>query len=465
MRDSILAFFVIALIFIICVPGTALGTTYYVPDDFATIQAALNSVAGGGLHTIVVRDDTYTGTGNKNLDFGGKAVTLRSESGPDNCIIDCEEDGRGFYFHNGETSASILEGFTILNGSADVAGGIQCTSASSPTIRNCFIIGNTAGSGGGLYCYASSNPTVSDCIISGNTAGNAGGIYCYDSSPTITNCLITGNSAQDSLYENGGGIWCVSSSPTISNCTISDNSALDDGGGIWCASSSPTVTNCILWGDSASLGPEIALFADSTLTVSYSDVEGGQAAAHVGVGCTLNWGAGNGDDGPLFANGPLGNYYLGQIAAGQGADSPCLDAGNDTAANLGLHLYATRTTHIGDVGIVDMGFHYGLLTSIQLESPSHLSTVANPPAFSWKANGATNNAFAVDVALSTSGPIYSTYETLHQLIYENSWTMPIPIWNKIPSGTRIYWRVRGADVDRFPLSIITSDQVWSFVKD
>lgn len=40
---------------------------------------------------------TYTGTGNKNLTWSSpKHITVRSENGANNCIIDCENSGRGF---------------------------------------------------------------------------------------------------------------------------------------------------------------------------------------------------------------------------------------------------------------------------------------------------------------------------------------------------------------------------------
>ena len=39
-------------------------------------------------------------------------------------------------------------------------------------------------------------------------------------------------------------------------------------------------------------------------------------------------------------------------------DSPCVDAGSDTAVNLGVDHHTTRTDKLGDEGIVDMGYHY-----------------------------------------------------------------------------------------------------------
>jgi hypothetical protein len=53
-----------------------------------------------------------------------------------------------------------------------------------------------------------------------------------------------------------------------------------------------------------------------------------------------------------------GDYHLSQVAAGQAVDSPCVDAGSDLAANLGLDKFTTRTDKVGDDGIVDMGYHY-----------------------------------------------------------------------------------------------------------
>ena len=291
------------------VPGEK---TLRVPARYPTIQAAINAASNGD--TVLVANGTYTGTGNKNLDFKGKAISVQSESGPDNCIIDCQLDGRGFYFYNGEGSDSVVDGFTIINASDS---GIFLNVYSSPTISNCTITNNT-GQGAGIACWWYSSPSINKCRITGNTAiEDGGGISCYwYSSPNITNCVITGNTA---LNTGGGFDIYAYSSPTIINCTVSQNQAEYGGGISLIYESSATITNCILWGNSATIGgTEIALFNNDSLTNSYSNVQGGEAAAYVMPGCTLNWSDGNIDSDPLFVSNS--NFYL-------KSGSPCIDTG------------------------------------------------------------------------------------------------------------------------------------------
>ncbi len=259
------------------------GDIIHVPGDQPTIQAGINAAVDGD--TVLVADGTWTGPGNKNLDFRGKAITVTSENGAEFTIIDCEGNGRGFIFQSGEGEDSVVSGFTITNGYIDGMNG------------------------GGIDCWASSSPTITNCTISGNTANGGGGIACEGSSPTITNCTISGNTA---ARGGGGGIDCYyGSSPTITNCTISDNTARErsSGGGIRCEYTSPTITNCIIWDDS----PDEIYVYDSNPVVTYSDIQGG-------------WeGEGNIDVVPLFVAPENGDYHLQAV-------SPCINAGTPIGA-------------------------------------------------------------------------------------------------------------------------------------
>jgi parallel beta-helix repeat protein len=221
--------------------------------------------------------------------------------------ISCNDMG---VFSGSGGSNPLIENNIFYGNSADNAGGgLEITYNATPTIIHNTFTGNSALAGGGIYCeYAF--PLIAGNSISGNAADDGGGIHCDCANPKVINNIITNNTAI-----KGGGIDCYnSSSPLIMNNTVRGNSA-NNGGGIACrVNSSTQVTNTILWDNTASnLGPEIFIGGSSnpsTLTISYSDVDGGQASVHIKSGCTLNWDAGMIDDDPLFVDPTNNDFHL-----------------------------------------------------------------------------------------------------------------------------------------------------------
>ena len=69
----------------------------------------------------------------KNIDFN-KDIIVKSANGAAKCIIDCELGGRGFNLQSNQSTATVIDGFTIINGSYQ-GGGIAAYQ-SSPTIQN-----------------------------------------------------------------------------------------------------------------------------------------------------------------------------------------------------------------------------------------------------------------------------------------------------------------------------------------
>ncbi|MCH8804714.1 MAG: right-handed parallel beta-helix repeat-containing protein, partial [Planctomycetes bacterium] len=271
------------------VSGALAQTTYYVngscgsdawtgtnsvcvaPDGpKRTIQAGIDTSATGD--TVIVADGTYTGAGNRDLDFAGRDIHLRSESlDPSLCIIDCQgsavDPHRGFHFHSGETNDAVLEGFTITNGfvtsaspGGDIGGGML-NENSSPTVSNCTFDSNIAQlRGGGMYNDVSS-PRVTNCTFSANTAsgGSGGGMLNRNgSSPTVTDCTFSGNTAAGPLGAGAGGgmLNALGSNPSVTGCTFIGNmSPADAGGGMANVSgSSPIVRNCMFNNNTAPFG-------------------------------------------------------------------------------------------------------------------------------------------------------------------------------------------------------------------
>jgi cyclophilin family peptidyl-prolyl cis-trans isomerase len=358
---------------------TGLGS---VDSPLKTIQKGIDVVNEPG--HVVPAPATYTGAGNVDLDFKGKAITVRAiepydENTVTKTVIDCQGSSankhRGFYFHTGEDANSVVQGLTIMNGYQTLGGGIRCDS--SPTIKNCAIINNAASS-------------------------------------------------------LGGGIYCYNSDAVIANCTISANTAITKGGALCCDyGSSPTLANSILWNNSAPSGGEIAITSSgvaSTLAVSYSDVRGGQTGIYKESGCSANWGIGNLDINPSFVDAANNDYHL-QSRQRQWKDangwmqgtrtSVCIDAGNPGS---GLGYESDQPTNVR----IDMGSYGGTTkasiapTDWRLRADIDNDGATNGVDFAWFAHFWKNHGSEIAADLDRNGIVDMTDVQL----FTEDWVRP-----------------------------------------
>jgi predicted outer membrane repeat protein len=370
---------------------TASGADRHVPDEYTTIQAAIDAAVEGD--TIIVAEGTYF----ENVVFGDKNLTLTSTNPNDpnvvaNTVIDANGSGTVVVFPETEDANCVftLNGFTITGGDNTRGGGAHCQNG-DVTISKCNIVGNQAmngagvysdvavltcvdstfkqntaqsGNGGGIYIAQADLMVIGCTFIQNSAASEGGGVNSEDDKVTLKNCTFKQNSASwgggmhnshygatvnnCSFISNsavaGGGI-CMKElregdqTQRITNCSFRDNTADDYGGAVSVRYDGNLImTNCILWDNIAFFeGPQISLELAGNLSVSYSCVQGGQWDVYA-PSATVNWLTGNIDIDPYFADTGSGDCHL-QSMAGRwdtnsntwiidGNHSPCIDTGD-----------------------------------------------------------------------------------------------------------------------------------------
>jgi len=337
--------------------STGLGT---VSEPFSSIQQGVNFALYSD--TVAVIPGTYF----ENIKMDGKAIAIKSSGS--NTIIDGNQTGSVLSLLNGGSETTHLEGLVIQNGQAEFGGGlylqntaatienvmIQANLASQKgggvfsffddstaaysvaimnseinnnsasvsrgglslsnhtvTISNCEINNNQSDGNGGLWIGGSSTTfEVSDCIIAGNQANtfSAGGSFSGGATGVVKRTVITNNSANiagSGDYSGGLTVW-NNADVTFENCAFVNNNAGIGAGLSVGNGANATARNCVFWGNTPD---QLALLTwnnqGGDLTISYSDVEGGESSVNIADAglSNLTWGVGNLDVEPATQSG------------------------------------------------------------------------------------------------------------------------------------------------------------------
>ena len=391
------------------VASDASALTRYIRPGMS-LQAFIDQAANGDV--IAMMDGTYlASTGNANIDFKGKAITVRAVNRR-RAIVHAQGTGRVFAFQSGEGPDSVLDGIQIMGGKGILGGGIYIYRA-APTIINCTISTNIAlselGVGGGMY-IEEGRPAIHNNIFNGNSSSGyygGGAIYSHLSYPSIIGNTFTGNRAG----QDGGGIYLFGGSAeivmnTFSGCTASGASG---GGGICCWDSDSTILNNSFSECKAPAGSGGGLMIKGPLVpIAFANLTFEECSATAGGGLAVHGGTITLKNSIFWAN----------VATAAGTGSTTVQwtgtwAGTGTATRAGNNLACTGTGTGTWTGF-GTGDWTGDGTLVAVATDTAPGTGTWVGTFTWNGTWAPNTGTWVGPPTGTAAaqPAMGTYVTV-----------------------------------------------------
>jgi parallel beta-helix repeat protein len=228
-------------------PAAPVPRTLRVPDDFATIQAALNDASLLTTDTILVGPGTYK----ESIEFAGKNARLLSTGGPSLTFIAPPSRSTAVKFRKGETPDALLCGFTLTN----CDSGIEINGASPTITSNVFVeyFTGISGDGGspailynqfigfagfGIFLRYAANPVICGNTILSNVVYGVG--ISDTSYATICNNVFRGNYIAVYIYGDSGA-------NIIQNQIVQNSEGVNAGvsRGLWLINNTIAFNECV----------------------------------------------------------------------------------------------------------------------------------------------------------------------------------------------------------------------------
>ena len=183
------------------------GSVITVPEDHASIQAAIDAAADGD--TIVIAAGTYF---EHDLMIEGKGLTIRGALDERNLpatTIDAGQQGRVLSISTTDADHATVLGNLVLTGGLVAGDGAGLQGVFAPGwVMNCrFTSNDAAGRGGGVHVEEAS-PLFGACRFDGNTAGDSAGFHAEGVSATLAGCVVDGNVATTGSIGGVGHAVC-----------------------------------------------------------------------------------------------------------------------------------------------------------------------------------------------------------------------------------------------------------------
>ena len=170
---------------------------------FDSIQEAIEAASPGAL--VLVRPGSFY----EAIDLMGKPihVTGIDPSHPEVTawpVLKGHGTNTLVTFSQGENALCQLSGFVLTGGRDSIAGAIACW-GSSPSIRNCLIVGNQCNDPhGAIIDCQDGSPVFANLTVHGNHAGAIGATFRFVNCPAvITNSILWDNRPGEIVVESG----------------------------------------------------------------------------------------------------------------------------------------------------------------------------------------------------------------------------------------------------------------------